>query len=119
MLSRSGRAVWAAPQSGIMFGQATTNQNGQLAFFEQSRIMLTSSPATYVVSPNGQRAATFYENPKEPQPEKGHAISFENSANEFPQRIAYRSVGSDGLAATVSMLDGSRAANYAWTRCKN
>ncbi len=116
-LDGANREVWSTPTAGIMFGNATTVNNGQLAFFEQSRIMLNSTPATYVVSPNGQRAATFVENRAAPRPEDGFSAVFENAQNEFPQRIAYRTNGRDGLSATISLLDGSRATNYNWERC--
>lgn len=113
----ANQETWSPPSAGVMFGAATTTQNGQLAFFEQARIMLRSTPAVYVVSPNGQRAVTFVENPEIPALEDVPQVVFENEANEYPQRIAYRSPGRDRLAATVSQLDGSRPTNYSWTRC--
>lgn len=108
---------WSAPSAGVMFGAATTTRNGELAFFEQTRIMLNSSPATYVASPNGQRSVTFVENPNTPALEDVPQVVFENAANEYPQRISYRSPERGLLAATVSQLDGSRPTNYSWSRC--
>lgn len=114
----ANQETWSPPSAGVMFGAATTTENGRLAFFEQSRIMLNSSPAAYIVSPNGQRAVTFVENADIPALEDVPQVVFENVANEYPQRIAYRSPGRDRLAATVSQLDGSRPTNYSWTRCE-
>lgn len=113
----ANRETWSPPSAGVMFGAATTTENDELAFFEQTRIMLNSQPATYVASPNGARAVTFVENPDVPALEGVPQIAFDNAQNEYPQRIAYRSPGRDRLAATVSQLDGSRPTQYSWTRC--
>ena len=115
----ANQEAWSPPSAGVMFGAATTTRNGELAFFEQTRIMLNSSPATYVASPNGQRSVSFVENPDIPALEDVPQVVFENAANEYPQRIAYRSPDRDLLAATVSQLDGSRPTNYSWSRCES
>jgi hypothetical protein len=108
--------TWTAPVGGVMFGHAQSfGADGGLVSFEQSRIDLRTQPSTFVVSPNGQRAVTFVENP-DAAPTDMPGVSFENAANEFPQRVSYRRPEKD-LAATVSQLDGSRAVNYAWERC--
>lgn len=113
----ANQETWGAPNAGVMFGGATTTRNGELAFFEQTRIMLNSQPATYVASPNGARPVTFVENPEVPGLEDFPQVVFDNPQNEYPQRITYRSPGRDLLAATVSQLDGSRATQYSWSRC--
>lgn len=116
------RETWSASNGGVMFGYATTMKDGQLAFYEQSRIELRSSPATYTVSPNGLRAISFYQNAAAPPAvdKKGKpvpSVSFENAEHDFPQRISY-SLDGKVLSATVSKLDGSGAQNYSWKRCK-
>ena len=40
-------------------------------------------------------------------------MTFENGDHDYPQRIAYRRT-EQGLAATISKLDGSRPFEYAW-----
>lgn len=106
--------VWSTSQGGIFFGYATTTQNGQLAFFEQSRIDARPEAAIYFAQPNGQRPTEFVE-----RPTTDGTIAFENPQHDYPQRIVYRPGKSKrDLAATISMLDGSRPTQYAWTKCK-
>jgi len=107
--------TWASPIGGVMFGHAQTFQNGQMSFFEQSRIDLRTIPATFVVSPNGARAVTFLEQPGDAAAEVP-SVTFQNAENDFPQSITYRQ-GKKGLEATISLLDGSRAVEYSWERC--
>lgn len=101
------------PRGGLMFGHATTMQGGSLAFFEQSRIDLRNPRATYTASPDGQRPVVF----TEPALSAADTVTFENGDHDYPQRIAYRKTR-DGLAATISLLDGSRPTQYAWERCE-
>lgn len=107
--------TWASPIGGLMFGHAQTFKDGQLSFFEQSRIDLRTQPATFTVSPNGARAVTFVEDPDAAAGETP-GVTFQNAENDFPQKITYRWV-KNGLGATISMLDGSRPVEYAWERC--
>jgi hypothetical protein len=118
---------WSAPVGGVMFGYATTVKGGQLAFFEQARIDMRRDRYAYSVSPDGDRWVTFV-SPPLPPPEldkRGRplpapaAISFENSENNFPQRIEYHSAGRKSLAATISKLDGSQPTGYAWEKCRD
>ena len=106
-----------------MFGHAVTMNGDQLAFFEQARIDLRGQSAVYTSSPDGLRPISF----TEPTPTAGATgadgmiamVRFENAGHSYPQAITYRSAGRAGLAATVSMLDGSRPVEYAWERCKS
>jgi hypothetical protein len=111
----ANQETWASPVGGLMFGHAETFRDGQLSFFEQSRIDLRTQPASYTVSPNGSRAVTFVEDPEAALPDVP-SVTFQNAENDFPQKIAYRRE-KNGLAATISMLDGSRPVEYAWERC--
>jgi hypothetical protein len=43
----SNQETWSAPSGGVMFGYATTIQNGQLAFFEQSGIVFENAQHDY------------------------------------------------------------------------
>lgn len=116
---------WSASLGGVMFGHATTIKNGELTYFEQTRIELRRGRATYTASPDGQRAIDFVEAPPQPAAplKKGEkppppSITFENPDHDYPQRITYRSLGSKGLAATISKLDGSQPTEYVWVYCK-
>jgi hypothetical protein len=107
--------TWSASQGGVFFGYATTVQAGQLASFEQSRIDMRSTNAIYTVQPNGQRPTEFVER----QGGVPGGVAFENPNHDYPQRIIYRpGKKKNQLEATISMLDGSRPAEYAWARCK-
>jgi hypothetical protein len=115
----TNQETWSLPRGGLMFGYATTMQAGKLAFFEQSRIDLRNARAAYTASPEGQRPVVFTEPAPNPvalvAPD---TISFENAEHDYPQRITYRKTR-DGLAATISRLDGSRPTQYAWQRCED
>lgn len=112
------KEVWSYPEGGIMFGYATTTRDGMITTWEQSRIDLRPSRSTYTASPEGQRPVTFIEKAPDPLALVGpNQVSFENGDHDYPQRITYRGT-EDGLAATISKLDGSRPMEYAWTRCK-
>ena len=104
---------WSIPRGGVMFGYATTMQGGVLSFFEQSRIDLRNTRAAYTASPDGQRPVVFIEPAPQAAPD---TITFENGDHDYPQRITYRKT-KDGLAATISLLDGSRPTQYAWKAC--
>ena len=112
------KEVWSYPEGGIMFGYATTTRDGAVTTWEQSRIDLRTSRSTYTASPEGQRPVTFTE--KAPDPTAAlpaTSVTFENGDHDYPQRIAYRQT-EQGLAATISKLDGSRPFEYSWGRCK-
>lgn len=112
------KEVWSYPEGGIMFGYATTTNQGAMTTWEQSRIDLRPSRATYTASPEGQRPITFVETSPGPAGTAPAAsVTFENGDHDYPQRIQYRAVDG-GLAATISKLDGTRPVEYAWTRCR-
>ncbi|MBU6318077.1 MAG: hypothetical protein KGS00_00370 [Alphaproteobacteria bacterium] len=112
--------VWSAPAGSVMFGHAVTMNGDQLSFFEQSRIDLRAPKAAYTSSPDGLRPITFTEPaPPAATDQASLSVRFENAAHSYPQAITYRSLGRAGLAATVSMLDGSRPVDYVWERCKS
>ncbi len=112
--------VWSAPAGSVMFGHAVTMNGDQLSFFEQARIDLRAPRAAYTSSPDGLRPITFTE-PTPPAAAEPASLSvrFENSGHSYPQAITYRSLGRAGLAATVSMLDGTRPVEYLWEPCKS
>lgn len=114
--------VWSPSENGIMFGYATSTRDGTLVTWEQSRISLVTQPATYTASPEGQRPVIFVEAPQPPpaegMPAPPPSVVFENGDHDYPQRIRYYRT-EKGLSATISKLDGSRALDYTWVRCKS
>lgn len=123
------KEVWSGPeQGGLMFGYATTTRGGKLESFEQSRIDLSGAKATYTASPDGQRPVVFTATatPAAAVPAKGGkapaiapTVTFENSGQDFPQRITYFATEKGGLGARISKIDGSRSVDYSWLRCKD
>jgi hypothetical protein len=121
------KEVWSAPEQGLMFGYATTTRGGKLDGFEQSRIDVSGPKATYTASPDGQRPVVFtaaatpaaaVAGKDGKVPRIAPTVTFENSEHDFPQRITYFASEKGGLGARISKLDGSRAVDYAWQRCK-
>ena len=111
------KEVWSYPEGGIMFGYATTTRDGAVTTWEQSRIDIRPSRSTYTASPEGQRPITFVEAPNGAAASAPAAsVVFENGDHDFPQRIEYRPA-KEGLAATISKLDGTRPVQYVWERC--
>jgi hypothetical protein len=107
------KEVWSAPQGGLMFSWATATRGAELVSFEQTRVDLRGQRATYIASPEGQRPVVF----TEAGPAAPNAVTFENPQHDYPQRISYRATR-DGLAATISRVDGSRPVEYGWSRCR-
>lgn len=111
--------VWSPPEGGIMFGYATTTKAGQLTTWEQSRIDIRPGRSIYSASPEGQRPTVFTEAAPDPLALVGpNQVSFVNPDHDYPQRITYRGT-KDGLAATISLMDGARPVSYAWARCED
>ena len=111
------KEVWSYPEGGIMFGYGTTTRDGAMTTWEQSRIDIRPSRSTYTASPEGQRPITFVEAPNSATATApASSVVFENGDHDFPQRIEYRAA-KEGLAATISKLDGSRPVQYVWERC--
>ena len=111
------KEVWSYPEGGIMFGYATTTRDGAVTTWEQSRIDIRPSRSTSTASPEGQRPITFVEAPNGAAAgAPATSVVFENGDHDFPQRIEYRPA-KEGLAATISKLDGTRPVQYVWERC--
>ena len=95
---------WLAPAGGTMLGVGRTVKNGTTTEFEFMRIHTTDGgKLAYTALHSGQPQATF-----EASSLTAGAVTFENLQHDFPQRIIYRAVGSDRLAARVEgMRDGT------------
>lgn len=119
----ANREEWTTAFGPLMYGHAeVTGADGKVTFFEQSRIDMRGPRAVYTVSPDGQAPIPFFEDDTaaptpgadgKPMPQ----VVFTAPDRGYPQRIAYRT-DRKKLYATVSMMDGSQAANLEWKRCK-
>ena len=89
---------WMAPAGGVMLGMSrtVTASDGRLVEFEQVRIEARGDSAVYVAHPSRQATAEFVAIAYDDS-----LILFENKAHDFPQRVGYRRVGRDSLAAWI------------------
>jgi hypothetical protein len=102
---------WTPPRGGLMIGAGLTGSADTVRHFEHMRIVTDASgKVAFHAMPNGGPAVVF------PVTRwTADEISFENPANDYPQRVTYRREG-DRIAATISMLDGSRENRWVYTR---
>jgi len=102
---------WSGPRGAIMIGYSRSVQRDRVAQWEFLRIEPGSDGVpVYWASPTGRPAVPFRLVASDPS-----SATFENPAHDYPQRIRYRREG-DSLVATISLLDGSRALNWTYTR---
>lgn len=106
------RETWSAPQAGLMFGYSVTMRDGKAVFFEDLRIETRRGDTVYVASPNGAPPTEFTEVSR-----TATSITLENGAHDYPQLIVYDQDG-DRLAATISLLDGSKSRTFPMRRCE-
>jgi hypothetical protein len=99
--------------SGLMLGLHRDVFPSGRTFFEFLRIEAGDDGVTYWASPRGREATPFRLIESKP----GRVV-FENSENDWPQRILYWLEDKDTLAARAEGEQGgkSRAAEWHWTR---
>jgi hypothetical protein len=96
--------AWMAPAGGLMIGMSRTVSavDGTLVEFEQVRIEAHGDTVVYVAKPSRQPEATFTAITLDDS-----TVVFEDKAHDFPQRVGYRRVGADSLAAWIEgTVDG-------------
>ena len=86
---------WGPLAGGTMHGTGQTVRDGQTVGFEFMRIVLEDGTAVFHGSPDGAPAVPFQEAGR-----GSDWIIFENSAHDYPQRVAYRVEG-EALVAEV------------------
>jgi hypothetical protein len=96
----TGRQVveeqWTRPRGGIMLGSGRTLRGDSLVEYEQVRIEERGGRLVYAAKPSGQAPADFTGTTV-----SDTAVTFENPAHDFPQRVMYRRAGRDSLLARV------------------
>ena len=102
---------WTPPRGGIMIGAGFSGRGTAASSFEHMRIMAgKDGTIAFYGQPGGAPAVRF------PLVRGGRSEAvFENPAHDHPQRISYRMDGSH-LVATVSLMDGSKAQSWRFTR---
>ena len=88
---------WLHPAGGTMLGMSRTVRGGETVAHEFLQIRRRADGAlVFIANPSGQAEATFAL-----QDGQGDAAVFANPAHDFPQRVIYRRVGADRLAARI------------------
>ena len=88
---------WLAPAGGTMLGMSRTVRGGETVAHEFLQIRRNAGGTlVFIANPSGQAEATFALRVGD-----GDAAVFENAAHDFPQRVIYRRVGEDRLAARI------------------
>ncbi len=88
---------WLPLAGGTMLGIGRTVRNGRTVEHEFMQIRLDAEGRPVLIAqPSRQKEATFVATSIGER-----AVTFENPAHDFPQRVIYRAVGDTGLAARI------------------
>ena len=92
---------WMRPRGGAMLGMSRTIRRDTMVEYEHLRIHDRAGRVVYVAMPSGQAMTEF-----EAATTSDSAVTFENAAHDFPQRIIYRRRGADSV---IARIEGTRA----------
>jgi hypothetical protein len=98
---------WLAPRGGMMLGVGRTTRGDTLVEYEHTRIYSRGDTLIYAAMPSGQTPAEF-----RALRSAGDEVRFENLAHDFPQRVIYRRLGADSLAARVEGMRGGQLRGF-------
>lgn len=108
---------WSPPRAGMLMGMGRTIHNDTLQEHEFVLIREEQGRVQYEAHPSGQPPNIF---PLKSMTED--AVTFEDPAHDFPQRVGYRRAGSDSM---IGWIEGTRGTNtrrfefpYARIRCE-
>ncbi len=99
--------LWTSPRGGMLLGTDRSGKGATATGFEFMRIAADKDGTlTYWASPSGKEAVPF-----RLFSSGANQVAFENPANDYPTRIAYRRVG-----ATHAAISGPGGKNtMSWT----
>lgn len=104
---------WQRAPDGGMTGTSSSGHDEVVGESEAMAITLDGEVAIFTASPGRAAAPTrFREIAREAQ-----AVTFENAAHDYPQRIRYWREGEE-LLAEISLEDGSKARNWRYRRIR-
>jgi hypothetical protein len=93
---------WMPLAGGTLLGVGRTVRNGRTVEHEFLQIRLNAEgKPVYIALPSGQREATFVATLL-----SSDAVTFENPQHDFPQRVMYRALPGDRLAARIEGVRG-------------
>ena len=101
---------WLPLKGSTMMGMSHTYNSKQTLFFEFLRIMFKKDMINYIPQPGGDPPVAF--GLKELDDD---IAVFENAKHDHPQLIVYERTDT-GMTATISLLDGTRAKSFVFTR---
>lgn len=101
---------WLPLAGSTMMGVSHTYDAKETHFFEFLRITSQHGKIAYVAQPGGGEPVPFLA----VEVADGKAV-FENQKHDHPQRIRYERT-EKGITATISLLDGSKATEYAYKK---
>jgi hypothetical protein len=112
--SRDGEAwaeeCWTIPRAGQMMGSGRTGDASSVRSFEFMRIERSGEGLAFRASPGGEGWTSFA---SAEDPDEG--VTFVNPGHDYPQRVRYWREG-ELLKAEISLIDGSRAIGFAFSR---
>lgn len=112
-LQESERTIfehWLPLAGSTRMGLSHTYDDARSYFFEYLRITIVEDEVVYVAQPLGRPPVSFRAVELD-----GKVAVFENPDHDHPQRIRYERT-EEGLRATISMLDGTRAKSFDFRR---
>jgi len=102
--------VWQPLAGSTMIGTSHTYDAKETRFFEFLRITAMNGTIAYVAQPGGGKPVPFLA----AKVSDSEAI-FENPKHDHPQRIRYAKT-EKGITATISLMDGSKATDFAYRK---
>lgn len=106
---------WLGPRAGLMLGVSRTVVGDSLREYEQVALFERGGRLVYAATPARQAPAEF-----QSIAVSDSAVTFENLAHDFPQRVIYRRRGADSLVARVEGMRGGqlRGSDYPYRRVR-
>jgi hypothetical protein len=87
----------------MMLGSGHTTKGNATIEYEQTRIVERDGKLVYQANPSGQAPAEFVADRV-----GDRSVVFSNPEHDFPQRVSYRSAGTDSLIARVEGTRGGQ-----------
>jgi hypothetical protein len=104
--------TWLPLKGGQMMGLSRTYDSRRTHFFEFLRIMAKKDMINYIPQPGGDSPVPFGITRLDDK-----VAVWENPKHDYPQRIRYERT-EKGMTATISLLDGSKAKSFVFTRAE-
>jgi len=110
------REQWSKPEGGILFGVARAIKDGAVSSWEFLRIEQQGDSAKFLAILSGSRPSP----PLDLRSATATEFVFEDLKKGFPQRIIYRTLGKDKLAARIEgdPNDPKKGIDFTYNRIK-